>query len=42
MAESGIKEPGVMHPEFTDHSQIGGHFGRAVGGIVTASRLTRI
>ena len=27
MAETGIKEARVMHAEFADHCQIGGHFG---------------
>ena len=30
MAEAGIEEPRVMHPEFANHRQIGGHFGSIV------------
>ena len=31
MAEAGIEEARVMHPEFADHGQVGGHFRRAGG-----------
>jgi hypothetical protein len=42
MAEAGVEEARVVHPELADHGEVGGHFGGAVGRDVTASRLTRM